>query len=108
MFDIKKTALLLLLFVSLGFSSINSCYSLDSQNTLGNKIMLTGADSVAAKANANSSINTSGCSIMQDPVMGGMMSGYYNMMQNMNGGSYNPQELQKQQSDYAKQQINNQ
>lgn len=104
----KYIKLILVLFIFVGFSSTSYATFLDSQNPYSVKLNLSGANDVAAKANANSSINASGSSILQDPVMGGMMNGYYNMMQNMNGGSYNPQELQKQQSDYAKQQINNQ
>lgn len=66
------------------------------------------ASSVSAKANSDSSYDLNSPAYMQDPMMSGMMNGYYNMMQGMTGNNYtNMQEMQRQQMDYAKQQANN-
>lgn len=63
--------------------------------------------SVSAKANSNSAYGLNSPAYMQDPMMSGMMNGYYNMMQGMTGNNYtNMQEIQRQQMDYAKQQTN--
>lgn len=96
----KNIILLMIVFL---FSSI-SCFA---QGNLSSKINLSGAGSVAAKANSESSFGSSPFSnMMQDPMMQGMLNGYYSTMQGMTGASYQAQEQQKQQMDYAKQQTN--
>lgn len=72
---------------------------------LCNKIQLSNPSAVANKANEKQLINTSQGIGMQDPFMQGVMNGYYNMMQGMTGASYNTQEMQRQQADYASQQA---
>lgn len=91
----------ILLMIILLFSGV-SCFA---QGNLSSKINLTGASSVAEKANKD--LYFDGCSsgIMQDPMMQGALNGYYNAMQGMAGGSFNAQEQQKQQMEYTRQQA---
>lgn len=85
--------------------SANCSIATDFAKSLqSNKLMLSDPSSVAEKANSSGSLQGSG-GAFQDPMTMGVMNGYFNMMQGMTGGSYNPQEMQKQQADFAKQQF---
>ena len=95
---------ILILSVILGFLSINYGYTLESKCVPGGKFSLSDPSAVANKANQKSSINPDGA---MDPFVSGALSGYYNMMQGATGNAYNAQEVQKQQADYAKQQMEN-
>lgn len=88
-----------LLLTVLCFSA--SCYS--AQSTL-KWAPLSPAD-VSNKANQSSQYSSSGPESIQDPFASGALNGYYNMLQGGTVNAYQLQELQKQQTDYAKQQV---
>ena len=98
-----KTALILLALV---FCSTTSF----AQDSLGTRIKLKSPSSVSENANKGStdsddSANSSNSSNLSDnPFLNGYMNGMANMMNGMANNSFNPQEQQKQQIDYAKQQ----
>jgi hypothetical protein len=102
----KKVILIVCFLIFL--SSV--CYgdTLNTQYKKGSTLKWTPASTgeISSKANGNSSYGSSN-SILQDPLVNGAMNGYYNMMQGMSGNPYNMREIQKQQADYAKQQMQN-
>lgn len=99
---------LLIFFIFLHCSLI--CYGdySNSSAKFGTKVFFNGdtPSSVANKANKNSSFNSAPYSaIMQDPIINSTLNGYSNLIQGINGGSYSPLEMQKQQMDYSMQQT---
>jgi len=79
---------------------------------LGGKIKLKDASAVSAQANVDSSddsdnssdsLNTS--EISDNPFLNSYINGMANMLKGPTNTSFNVQELQKQQMDYAKQQT---
>lgn len=77
-----------------------------NQSAFANRLNVAGStpESVAERANRDYASGSAG--LIQDPLMNSALGGYYNMMQGATGNSYNAQEMQRQQADYVKQQMN--
>ena len=90
-----------IIFYLLIFSGSFVC----SKEFVGSKLNLQDAKSVSDKANQLPSVG--GESILSDPFIDATMGGIRNVVQGFNNNTYSMQEQQKQQADYAKQQVNN-
>lgn len=98
----KKFHLALLALVC--FSSVGYC----DQLNLKTRLNLQCPESVSEKANRTSAFGPSaGSEILQDPIINSELNGLGSMMQIMSGNNslYSMQEIQKQQGEYAKQQL---
>lgn len=81
--------------------------SLQSKLNTTMKLQYSTPNSVAEQANKMPSCSSPYSEVFNDPLVNSMLGSYSNMMQGASGGIYSPQEQQKQQLDYAKQQTNN-
>ncbi len=86
------------LVTALFFANL-SLAAISAESTLG-QIRLNDPRDVSSRANQDVNYGGAGVSTINP-----MMGGFYNMMQGANTNPYAMQELQKQQNDYAKQQI---
>lgn len=84
---------------------IFSCGFVHSKEFVGTKFNIQDAKSVSDRANQLPSVGGDG--ILSDPFVDAAMGGIRNVVQGFNNNTYNMQEQQKQQADYAKQQVNN-
>jgi len=100
----KHICLIILVFVC--FAQAGFCDTLSSQSKFSSKINLQGASDISAKANHGSSYSSPYSGAFQDPMLNSMMQGMGNMMQGCNVDARMMQEQSKQQTDYAKQQMN--
>lgn len=103
----KYNVFCLILLVFVGFSSAGFCGPAENKGNLSTKIDLQGPNSISDKANRYST--GSSCNEM-DPFMNAGMNGLNNMIQGMSGYTSNinsAREQRAQQTEYAKQQMNN-
>ncbi len=104
----KKSTLIFTVLIFICFSA--SCYG--SSARFKRKLEEINLDStpasISAKANKKQIFTPSPYSeAEQNPFVNGMVDSYSNIMRGMTGCPYNVREQQKQQLDYAKQQIEN-
>lgn len=67
----------------------------------------TTTDTLLNKANMQPSVSSPYGEILNDPMINSAINGYANMIQGATGGTYNSVERERLQTDYAKQQTNN-
>ena len=101
----KYFKILLTLLMFFYFSSAGICASLSSQGQYSMKLNLQDTSSVADKANKNPSLLAPGNGISDDPFVNSAINGMGNMIQGLTNGSYSGAEQQRQQMDYARQQM---
>lgn len=104
-----KILSVLVMFICLaqaGNCSENGTNPLSSQGKYSTKLNLKDASSVANQANRNPSVTCSpGSELTDDPFMNSAINSMGAMLQGMTNGSYSATEQQKQQMDYARQQM---
>lgn len=101
-----------LVVLSVFVCSASFCYG-DSSNPQSSfvkrlNVSTSTPEAMAERANKGTYYGAQGG--IQDPLINGAIGGYYNMMQVMQGlpgSSFGAQEMQKQQTDYVRQQMNN-
>lgn len=106
----KKIKFLLILSVFVCSASFCSADSLVPQSSFVKRLNLSTSSPQAVADRANKGTYYGSPAGIQDPLINGALGGYYNMMQVMQGvpgTSFSTQEMQKQQMDYVKQQMNN-
>lgn len=103
----KKFNFLLILSIFIVSNSI--CYAEsfnNNQSAFAKRLNMVGSSQESVVERANRDYASGPFGLVNDPLMNSAIGGYYNMMQGMSGGAYNAQEMQRQQADYVKQQIN--
>lgn len=99
----KIKNVLLALLVLFCFSAVSYADVINKPSTTL-KWKPVSADSVSAKANQDCVYGKESSGSIGDPIVNGMMNGYYNMMRGGISNAYELQEMQKQQLDYVRQQ----
>lgn len=110
----KYCKILTILTVFICFSHAGNCIEnnqsksnfLSTQSKYSTRLNLKDASSVANQANRNPSVYCpEGSELMNDPFMNSAINSMGAMMQGMTNGSYSAAEQQRQQTDYARQQM---
>lgn len=107
----KYCKILFVLVIFICFSHSGNCSEyntnpLSSQGKYSTKLNLKDASSIANQANRNPSVYCpEGSELSDDPFMNSAINSMGAMLQGMTNGSYSATEQQKQQMDYARQQM---